>query len=302
MKQFFIDLLLTIIFVAAISIPLSRLTNSTGNELSEVKNIHWYITHNSSDIKLLLLGHSHFYNSINPEVLGDSVLNASASGRVIYYDVEIAKRMLPLMKNLKTVIYPMHYTFENACLIYSDRNNRRRDFYGYQRSLNIPPPIEFQWEQFIYQITLACYVDNFSISRLIQKASQHDSITTNSHCKFAPLYGIGNWDRPERYTQIRKEEFTAKLTELAGLCNKYNIRFIVTTSPGSNEYLKHITPDGINNLYDVIANVSKKYPIEYKNYLNDSLFRNDSLYFDASHLNFEGATLFAQRVKVDFCL
>ncbi len=67
-------------------------------------------------------------------------------------------------------------------------------------------------------------------------------------------------------------------------------------------YINYMSEEGRNNLQLIADAVKDKYPMAYKNYLTDADYRNDSLYLDWNHLNHEGATLFAQRVKEDFDL
>lgn len=105
------------------------------------------------------------------------------------------------------------------------------------------------------------------------------------------------------YTQSTNYDiFFNHLRRIAQLCNEHQIRFIAITPPAADIYLTHITPEGINRIDYIIKNIQKDYPIEYKNYLSDSAFRSDSLYFDATHHNHRGATLFAQRIREDFNL
>lgn len=299
MSRFVKDYIIVFVAVFAIAVPLYYVIVPKENVYAQK---YEYLSNNSDEIKILLLGHSHFYNSINTRVLGDSVYNAALSGRVIYYDVEIAKRFFPLMNNLEIVIYPMHYTFENACRIYSNHAIRRHDFYSYKKHMDILPPDDFRKEQIYDELTLACFLDDFTFKSIIKHEKIDSSAYYNNTLGFNPLFSTGDNNYFKSYVQIRMKEFTEQLTELAMLCKENNIKLIVTTSPGSNSYLQCVTEEGINNLYEVIENVSSKYPIEYHNYLADSSFRSDSLYYDASHLNYEGATLFAKRIKEDFGL
>lgn len=299
MRGFIKDYFFVLVTVFAMVVPLYYAIVPKENEYTQK---YEYLTNNHDGIKILLLGHSHFYNSINPNVLGDSVFNAALSGRVIYYDIEIAKKFFPLMNNLETVIYPMHYSFENACNIYQNHSIRRHYFNSYKKNMDIPPPKDFREEQVYDELTLACFLDDFTFKSLANHKSIDSSNYYNTTLGFHPLFGTSDYNPRKTYVQIMKKEFTEQLTELARICEEYNIRLIVTTSPCSNLFLQCITEEGINNLYEVIEDVSQKHPIEYHNYLADSSFRSDSLYYDASHLNYEGATLFAKKIKEDFGL
>ena len=98
------------------------------------------------------------------------------------------------------------------------------------------------------------------------------------------------------------KEFRLYLTQLAKVCYDKNIRFIAVTCPCAKSYVKNTRKQGIQNLYAMIDSVRAYYPIEYYNYLNDPEFREDSLYYNCSHLNSEGADMFAIRLKHDLGL
>lgn len=55
-------------------------------------------------------------------------------------------------------------------------------------------------------------------------------------------------------------------------------------------------------MHQIIDDVRKEYPIEYKDYLHDENYRADSLYYNSSHLNNIGATKFGAQIKNDFHL
>ena len=55
-------------------------------------------------------------------------------------------------------------------------------------------------------------------------------------------------------------------------------------------------------MHQIIEDVRKEYPIEYKDYLQDPAYRADSLYYNCSHLNNIGATRFGAQIKADFHL
>ena len=104
------------------------------------------------------------------------------------------------------------------------------------------------------------------------------------------------------YKQYPSKPYFEALRGIAKVCSERGVRFIVVTPPFSNLYLSKVTEEGVKVLDSVIDAVAESYPIEYKNYMADSEFRDDSLYLDWNHLNNRGATLFARRVKADFGL
>ena len=97
-------------------------------------------------------------------------------------------------------------------------------------------------------------------------------------------------------------EYKQYLIQLAKICYDNHVRLIAVTCPCSDYYVNNTSKEGIKNLNDLIDSVRIYYPIQYKNYIDDSEFREDSIYFNSSHLNWIGADKFALRIKNDFNL
>lgn len=244
----------------------------------------------SSEIKTLLLGHSLFEESFNSNVLGDSTFNLAIRGRVSFYDVQLLERYIDRMLNLKVVLFPIHYALDNPCEYY-DSDGKEASVYHYYKYMKIQTPecmylyylpkVTFQWEKKNHSIDT---IDSTGYARL-----------TDGHYKISqPL--------KRQYTQVNCDIFFNNLRKIAQICYQHHVRFIAVTPPSTDVYLAYTTPDGVKRINDIINSIQEVYPIEYYNYLSDSAFRSDSLYFDATHLSHRGATLFAQRVKKDFDL
>ena len=248
----------------------------------------------SSEIKTLLLGHSLFEESFNSNVLGDSTFNLAICGRVSYYDVKLLERYIDRMPNLKVVLFPIHYALDNPCDYY-DSDGKEGYVYHYYKYMKIQTPgsmnlyylpkLTFQWEKKNNGMMIGV-----------------DSVDETGYAKLSDK-GSGIYPPSERrYTQAHSNELCNHLHRIAQLCHEHQVRLIAVTPPASNIYLTYTTSNDIHRINSIIENVRKDYPIEYHNYLADSSFRSDSLYYDSAHLNHIGATLFAQRVKKNFNL
>lgn len=296
MKKFAQDALLVISITATIILIIYKTAYCNDRFLKKGNYImkHEYMENHADRIKTLLLGHSHFEVGINPHVIGDSVFDLAMNARVIYYDMALLKKYIPHMTNLETVIYPMHYSFQNACQFYNNKRHREELMLYNNAIMNVGIPIDQRWAYYINFIK----VFNF-------KTFESTPITLDS-MGYGRLDGqdmaSDEWFYKLWTNQILRENFTESLNEMAYLCEQYNVRFIVVTCPNMDTVLAYTTPKGVQSMFDVINEVKRNYPIEYHNYLDDEQFRADSLYQDESHLNHLGATLFAQRVKEDFGL
>ncbi len=70
---------------------------------------HNWILKNGDHISTLILGSSHTYYGLRPNLLGDSVFNLANVSQTPEYDLYLLKTYLPCMPNLKRIIFPVSY-------------------------------------------------------------------------------------------------------------------------------------------------------------------------------------------------
>ena len=268
-----------------------------------VYNYKYYYVKNNPAIKTLLIGHSHFENSINPYLMGDSIFDFAISGRKwIYWDVELMKELMPAMPNLKTVIFPLGYDM----LFESQHYDSYTDEFVLEYTYN-------------YSKYMHVYYDRFPESLYYRSALLCNRMGAKYWHDYKPIDPLGydsitgcllNSDRREvmpmdtilEIDMLCYKEFRTYLTDLARMCYENNVRFVAVTCPCADIYKTHTCEQGIKMMYELIDSVRAEYPIEYYNYLFDEEFRADSIYFDYFHLNSIGADMFALRVKKDLGL
>lgn len=241
------------------------------------------------EIKTLFMGHSQIEQGLDPSVIGDSTYNLAIAGRVIYFDYELLRRYVPRMHSLKNVIVPMHYSFLGFSGFY-DKDDTYDTYqsicYYYKKYMGIKYPGYKDYKSvFSYR-----FLNSFTFNDVADDKG------------FRAINKIFDKNLCPPCKQVEMDRYRNTLFLIAELCNKYGVRLIVITTPCSNAFLQATTERGIKNMYNTIDSISQLFPLEYKNYINDSEFRNDSLFCDASHLNFIGAQLFTQRIKEDFGL
>ncbi len=292
MKQFIRTVLFTILFIVVIFLLGDFAFQSIPHD-NVYTFKHEYMENHCEEIETLLIGHSQMEYGFNPHVLGDSTFNLAMCGRVIYYDIELLKRYMPRMKNLKTVILPMHYYFNNFNYFYRTQKFRAPYIFYYYKDMDIEYP------KFMRKIWLPYF---FSIK----------DIKTDGTVFPVDSMGWGRinieYDGFEQedttINQVEIDEYISSLEEIAKICDSNNILFIVLVFPCADYFLKtkETTKEGFYNIEYVINRVKEHYPVEYGNYIADSCFRDNKLYIDPTHLNARGATLFAERAKKDFGL
>ena len=284
MKRFLTETIITAIMAGAILVANGLLLNQIPlNNVYTFK--HSYMEQHAGEIKTLVMGHSQMEWGLDPRALGDSAFCLAMSGRVSYYDEMLLKRYIHRMHNLETIIMPLHYAFDGFDGFYVEDKDRKDFIYHYFRDMHIPYP------RYFYHYIPYHYKD-----------LKHDGVPSGvdelGYRKLTEEFrGADTW---WACTQGAQDLYRASLTEMAKLCEQHGVRLIVITPPSAQAHLNMTTEAGMNKLYAMIDSMKAQYPLEYRNYIADSMFRDNKLYHDATHLNHTGATLFAERIVQDF--
>lgn len=249
------------------------------------------------------MGNSYAENSINPAQIGEGTFDLAVSARWIFYDKQLLEDFVPRMSNLQAVVFPMGY---------------KMPFWSSHHYPENPQPyIDFVHEKYMH-----CWYDRFPENiihwlSIVQGGNEVNIFATRLKTEDGwtgqfPLSGQSAlWKEEQNIHPALIEaadavaqvaEYTQYLTDMAHICYEHNVRFIVVTPPCHDSFVENTRPEGIATLHQIIEDVRKEYPIEYKDYLQDSAYRADSLYFNCSHLNNIGATKFGAQIKADFNL
>lgn len=246
-------------------------------------------------------------------MLGDSVFNFAASGRWIYYDAKLVEHFVPLMPNLKLIIYPIGYDMPFGYLSnhyehdFVTEENHDDNIYMSAKYYHIPYD-RFPMRYTSYSTLLSGHFAKDELFSKIECDSLgmdlHNSVLhINDDWSTIHLVHLSPGNIENSYTtNVYAQEYIYYLKLIAKICTDNNIRFIAITTPCFDTYIEKTSDVGWKNIYSLIDDVKSEYPIEYFNYINDIDFRSDSLYRDCSHLNHFGADKFAKRLKQDLGL
>lgn len=249
-----------------------------------------YIHQHGKEIKTLILGHSQAANGINPWVMGDSVFNMAELSRIMYYDKEILVRNISAMPNLKAVIYPLMYQLDNGAFFTQDCF-REYSIKEYKSTMGISAPYDFR------DIS-----DTPTLGEVI--SIHHFASTTDCDSLGYMSLGEGVSDSKDYIDiEIDEDSIVDMLCTMARTCDEYGVRFIVIIMPYNNTFNTHaVDSAGLNRIYRIVDSVGTMYPVEFCNYINHSDYRCSKFFNSQSHLNHNGATIFAQCLKEDLSL
>lgn len=297
MKRFITDILLFALafLLACLGVELLLLVKT--NHYSYKRD---YLEHHLDDISVLLLGNSHIEEGLQPSLIADSAFNMAILGRTPVYDMELAKRYLPQMPNLKVVVMPLDYN----------------DFY-LGRKLNPPEgvtPFERSMRCMYYKHMGIHSVDGFwywpelvnvrpnIFYRLIKPA---DEIRECDSLGFYPLKFAGRkqgWeqrvlpdsiDRARGIDSVELAALTGCFEVIARLASERGARLVLLSSPMYKTYQALMEPALLSDKDAFVKRLQQRYPrVEYYDLARDSRFGEHD-FFDASHLTEQGAAKYS---------
>ena len=136
MKKFVSHILLGLVVVCCLFVVAEYAFSKM-----EVRNVYSYkynYVKDNPSIKTLFIGHSHIACGVNPYLM-DSAFNFAISGRRwIYWDVELAKQLVPTMPNLHTVVFPLGYVMPYESNHYDEHTEATKEItYLYTRFMHV---------------------------------------------------------------------------------------------------------------------------------------------------------------------
>ena len=299
MKGFLRDVLIVLTLGVLVVLPLEW---KIGQRRWIYQYKHWYLTHRSEEIKVLLLGHSLFASSMNPHAMGDSVFNAACNARHLCYDRLLAERHLARMPHLEAVLLPLHTEMPYAPSIFASQQ------FAYARYMHLyPEGKRWQWLAFLMGELNLENMKDYPAQKEIPPGQTFSEWVTDS-MGYLPRYHVWNPETVKPFVpsdsvnKANREGYKAEMLLLAEACQKAGVRLVLVMPPHSDICIELSDPNRklVGRVREVVQEVQQVYPqVELFDYYEDSVFRSPWLFDEGYHLNHQGATLFAQRVKED---
>lgn len=255
----------------------------------------WMDEHSES-VGTLILGSSHTYYGLRPDLLGDSVFNLANVSQTPEYDLILLKKYLPKMPGLRRVIIPISYfTYRDPVLEEDEWKLAIR--YKTQMGLDI-------------HSDLSRY--NFEISDFDAYTGKLKSLVFESPSNRCDSLGFGlgydlkhrasHWkersgERAAKHTRTtpgRFREVLAVQRELLRLAREHDIEVVFVTTPGWKDYVSAFDcaqyaemRQGVRQLLRESTSIGVK--VSYYDFLTDHRF-TDPDFYDPDHLTDRGAS------------
>lgn len=258
-----------------------------------------YVETHLKDIKILLLGNSHIEQGLDPKMIGDSTFNMAIQGRGKIYDMELAKRYLPQMGNLKVVIMPLDYfdfSFGREKMIHLETRKRDEDNVStykcmYYKYMGIHVDQWWYWSELIN--SRLNFMTRFF--KTAEEARECDSLgyvsleigKRRSGWKYERLPDI--IDTSQKTDKMMYAQLFQYYETIARIAHHQDVRLILISTPTYKTYQKMMNDSIRSEMYSFYKRLKNEFSIvEYYDFSHNNSFSEEDFY-DASHLNDSGA-------------
>lgn len=293
MKAFLRIVAITLLFVCLFLAALEWCLDHHSNEFT-TKYSYWYEHRN--DITTLLVGNSHIQMNVIAEELGPDVCNMAIGGSSQTHARQMFESYVPQMERLKTVIINFDYqpVSDSAIANGEPPVDVSNDYMNYVHNRYL----RLGNSKSCYHYALLCDQLHFSV---LEETTYTDLYVNKNDVDKEFTYDPFSDQRG----MISLDDYYGVIDNLCAMCElakKHDVRIIAVTAPAHPYSYKLTTLENVELMNRTMDSLSRIFPLEYKNYLYDSSFVDDDLYFDVQHLNRRGALLFTKRIKEDFGL
>lgn len=252
------------------------------------------IAKNSSEIEVLFLGTSHVFSGIRPERMDFESVNLANNSQSLHYDMQILKRQLNSLSNLKAVVFEINFFSFKYNMDFGPENWRNVFYY---QSFGIKP----QTEQL-------CCLD---LSRLYQLKRNEmimllQSQKQNKRCfeelGFGRVEDDGNAPSQESaqkkfnsfsqdYINSDDAQVVQDFSELIMQLKRANVDVYILRFPASSYLTSYIKESSYLNRIDSVLNpMFHNLGAKELDYFDEHRF-NDDLFYDSDHLNMKGTNV-----------
>lgn len=268
------------------------------------------IENNLSDINILILGSSHGYFSINPDILNHNSANLAYYSQDLYYDNLLFEKYKDSLKNLKCIIISVSYFS-----LWYDLNEAHEKWrkYFYKEYFNLPARSSYSLSDYTdikaYSFAFFYRFDNTLLGLINPKLFSFgtkmnsrgwNTDTTGKILDSTEAAILKGKERVE-FTNtlvIRKnlESNVSILGNLVKYSKENNIKLVFVTTPVSFAYAKYIDKGIYNDFTEKIESLENRKDVFYLNYFYDKRFCITD-YYDYDHLKGSGANRFSRILK-----
>ncbi|MBQ9361894.1 MAG: hypothetical protein IJT97_00565 [Bacteroidaceae bacterium] len=284
-----------ILFSFCILVPLIAAEIYVENLPNPSRDKHQWMQQHSRSVRTLILGSSHTFYGVNPNLFPDTAFSLAQVAQTYRYDDYLLKHYP--MPQLRTVILPFSYfsLYEDFERMPRERYNAIR--YRLYMDCDIHPRIGYYGFEFS------------SIDALTEKLktlwrparTTWDKLGWGTDFTWASRES--DWDNGAAAAANNTYADTtlvplniAFLDDIMDYCTSRGVRLLFVTTPLSPQFIAHQLPEQVNRNRRVLNQLLHRHPdVIYIDYSQDTLFTEHDFY-DSHHLNEYGAAKLTREI------
>ena len=267
----------------------------------------YYLHRNKEKIEVLILGSSHTFVGVNPNLLKQPAFSFANSSQTLDLDELIFDRVKNKLPNLNTVIIPVsyfsyplvledgtsHQKIKNYNIYYNLYSNTHLISNSFEIFHQTPAKNWKQIQRFYQNPRFKVTIDS---TGFISKRYVNTKLSWNEKVKNA----VKNHSLPMNnpLIQQRMQENTASLTRMLDWCVERNIKVILLSSPADSSYVNQLEKNQFEYWKNTTQRLSSMYNnVIWLNYLEDSSGFSREDFQDPDHLNEKGSQKLTQFIN-----
>lgn len=300
MKRFLLNVIAFVSILLLLSIILEFALFLRPNLYSYKRN---YLENHLNDIHTLLLGNSHIEEALMPIMMSKGTFNMAISGKELVYDVEIAKKYIPLMGNLRNVVIQLDYMgfhFNRGKTNEKEERNNADLLSGTYKCMYYKY-MGLRVDNIVYcSEILHSKLDYMSrFFKIDEDARECDSLGYVTRKLKDRHIGWENNNLPQIIDVNKCIDWNCynnlydNYALLSELTIKKNANLVLLGTPMYITYRSYMVPEVINEIKEFVERLQNTYPnVYYLDYTYDEHF-NEEDFIDSSHLSEKGAKKFS---------
>jgi hypothetical protein len=260
-----------------------------------------YLERNIGEARVLVTGSSHAYYAVHPRLFGVPAFNTAYVSQDIYYDTRIVLKYLPRAENLRLVIVSVSY-FSFEARMDDSASSWRAPFYRRHWGIGEAPP-GFRLSEYSYIAQYGVERTRGLLWELFRNRASEEISPEDGHSVLRGMHpaGVlrGKVAVASHHTVMKVENVERNVRHLGELFDALRARgvaAVMITTPVSQSYREHMRPDTYRRMQEAVSDLSRRYGLEYRDYLADARFTPDD-FADSDHLNARGAEKFSLILK-----
>lgn len=262
---------------------------------------HHFMAELSSNVECVILGSSHTFYGIRPELLSQNAFNLANISQNFEYDNILLRKYADRCDKLKAIILPISYfSFFDKDFEHSDEDWRITSYKKYM-DINLYP----DYSKYNFEFSnLPIYSGKLKCALKGQMPIECDSLGFGlgydiSHRSHTWKEEVGTAIDRHTAPDMSMLEYNIKhLRLILDFCEKRAIKVILITTPTYHSYYNGLNSGQLNKMYEVTKMIADEYQLPYIDYLRDNRFTDDDFH-DGDHLSTSGAAKFTQILNND---